>query len=289
MIYKLVRGLSVCHNAYVEYAKNVKHEPRVTSRDVQSLESVLLEGLIVDRKWLSKKGFHRTRVDFFLRSGRLVNVSRGVYRRPGPPLKWEHVVYSLRTLGFPVHIGGRSALEMQGYAHYLPLGANPQRIDLRCTRKLPYWLDKLDVPAQFDVHTIRLFAALPPDSLTTRPFGHWDWPLRYATPELALLQVLADVRNEADFSVSDKYFESATLLRPSLVNALLRACTQIKAKRLFLWFAARHDHPWHEKLELDGVDLGRGKRMIVAGGALDTRFQITVPKEMASASRPSLF
>ncbi|OIQ92632.1 hypothetical protein GALL_254550 [mine drainage metagenome] len=258
----------------------------------ESLENTLPEGLVVDRAWLNARGFSRPRVDYYLRAGRLQAVARGAYRRPGPPLKWEHLVYSLQVQGYPVHVGGRAALELQGYTHYLSLGGT-QRVDLYGVRHLSPWLLAMDAPVQFELHGAQLFGELPLEAITTKAFGHWDWPLRYATPELALLELLAEVNEEADFSVADKFFESAATLRPALIGALLRACTQVKAKRLFLWFAARHAHPWLKKLDTSGVDLGSGKRVIVPGGALDKQYQITVPREMmqemANGSQPNFF
>ena len=91
---------------------------------------------------------------------------------------------------------------------------------------------------------------------------------------------IRDRNKDADFSVADKFFEAAATLRPTLVNALLSACTQVKAKRLFLWFATRHNHPWLKSLDISKVNLGSGKRVIVTGGLLDKQYQITVPREM---------
>ena len=51
-------------------------------------------------------------------------------------------------------------------------------------------------------------------------------------------------------------------------------------KRLFLWFAERHGHPWLERLDRGGIDLGKGKRMLVRGGKLDLKYQITVPDDL---------
>lgn len=254
----------------------------------ESLENTLPEGLVVDRAWLNERGFSRPRVDYYLRAGRLQAVARGAYRRPGPPLKWEHLVYSLQVLGYPVHVGGRAALELQGYTHYLPLGGT-QRVDLYGVRHLSPWLLAMDAPVRFELHRAQLFSELPAEAITAKPFGHWDWLVRYATPELALLELLAEVSGESDFSVADKFYESAATLRPALVSALLRTCTQVKAKRLFLWFAARHAHPWLKKLDVLGVDLGSGKRVIVPGGALDKQYQITVPREMTNGSEPNFF
>lgn len=246
----------------------------------QSLESCLPEGQVVDRNWLKEKGFKRPLVDYYLRSGALKAVARGAYRRPGPPLKWEHVVYSLQALGYPVHVGGRSALELQGLVHYLPLGEG-RRVALYCAGRWPAWVQRLVADHGLERHNPRLFAELPEGATTSRPFGHWDWPIAYATPELAFLELFAAIASVTDFQVADELFATAATLRPALVRALLLACTHVKAKRLFLWFSVRHRHPWYSVLDTAGVDLGRSKRMIVRGGALDRQFQITVPREMA--------
>lgn len=75
-----------------------------------------------------------------------------------------------------------------------------------------------------------------------KPFGAWVWPIPHSTPEPALLELLAGVREAEDFSVVNKLFEATVKLRPELLRALLRACIQVKAKRLFLWFSDRYGH-----------------------------------------------
>jgi hypothetical protein len=62
-----------------------------------------------------------------------------------------------------------------------------------------------------------------------------------------------------------------------LVQALLEACTSVKAQRLFLHLAEKHGHAWFKQLKLAKVSLGSGKRVFVAGGRLDPNYLITVP------------
>ncbi len=245
----------------------------------ESLEKILPEGLVVDRAWLNAQGVSRPNIDYYLRTNRLEAVARGAYRRPGPTLKWEHLVYSLQALGYSVHVGGRAALELQGYTHYLSM-SKKQQIDLYGVRHIPASLLTSSPPIKLEVHSADLFSELPAEAITTKPFGHWDWLIKYATPELALLELLSAVNSEADFSVMDKFFESAVTLRPSLLNNLLCTCKQVKAKRLFMWFANRHNHVWLKQIETPKINLGSGKRVIVTGGALDKQYQITVPREM---------
>ena len=226
----------------------------------KKLEQSLPEGQLVNRPWLQTRGFNRFRVDYAMRAGKLEAVARGVYRRPGPPLKWEHVVYSLNEIGYPVRVGGRSALELQGLAHYLPLGGVP-RIDLYSPMRLPDWLHKISDAFKFEVHSKKVFKYIPETALFVKPFGGWDWPIPYSMPELALVELVAEVRETADFSIADKFFESAVNLRPRVIRDVLEACEQVKAKRLFLLFCDRHDHSWRRALDIEGIDLGRGKRM----------------------------
>jgi hypothetical protein len=76
--------------------------------------------------------------------------------------------------------------------------------------------------------------------------------------------------------------EGLPTLRPKLLQKLLEACTSVKAKRLFLHLADATGMPWRDALDDARIDLGKGKRQVVAGGRLDARYGITVPKDAAS-------
>ncbi|WP_417659262.1 type IV toxin-antitoxin system AbiEi family antitoxin domain-containing protein [Pseudidiomarina sp.] len=53
-------------------------------------------------------------------------------------------------------------------------------------------------------------------------------------------------------------------------------------KRLFLYLAEKANHDWVQYLDLSSVNLGSGKRAIVANGVYIPKYQITVPKELES-------
>ena len=91
-----------------------KNTNQATDPAKKSLAAVLPEGLLVDRIWLKNKKFNRPLVDYYLRSWLLEAVARGVYRRPGPALKWQHVVYSLTTSGHDLHVGGAYCIRYAG-------------------------------------------------------------------------------------------------------------------------------------------------------------------------------
>jgi hypothetical protein len=71
-----------------------------------------------------------------------------------------------------------------------------------------------------------------------------------------------------------------TTLSPKALQELMQDCTNIKVKRLFLWFAKRHNYVWFTKLNQEKINLGSGKRVIEKGGELDKNYLITVPKNL---------
>ncbi len=268
---------------------------------IPPLEKLVSEGQLAERAWLLKHGYSGPRVDAALRSQRLEVVVRGVYRRPGPPLKWEHLVYSLNRMDYHVHVGGHSALVQSGMAHYLNISGNP-KIDLYGALNLPAWVGKFShlerngssmkppaVNFSFTVHPRPRFQTHIPAAVTTKLFGTWDWPIPHSTPELAFLELLDGLKDEADFEQADKIFEAAASLRPMLLKDLLASCKSIKAKRLLLWFGARHGHQWYAEIDRDRIELGKGKRMLVRGGSFDSQYEITVPKSMTRGNEQLLY
>jgi hypothetical protein len=103
--------------------------------------------------------------------------------------------------------------------------------------------------------------------------------LAVSSPERAILEVLDEIPRTVGFDHGRELFEGLTALRPRLVTTLLKGCTSVKAKRLFLYFTSRQNYPWVGAITASGIDLGSGKRQIVAGGKLDKNYLITVPAE----------
>ena len=62
----------------------------------------------------------------------------------------------------------------------------------------------------------------------------------------------------------------------------LESCTSIKVKRLFLFLAEKANHSWVKHINLEKIDLGSGKRSIVKNGAYNSKYKITVPKELVN-------
>ena len=277
------------------------------------LQRLLPEGMLADAAWLTAEGYPSSLRSRYVASGWLQSVTRGVFRRPlhrpgldesVSPLRWQQVVISLQSImKRPVAVGGRTALELDGFTHYAS-SAGPREVHLYGDEAAPGWLGKLPVETVFVHHNARkLFrgAAIPDavvglesvvadgnssnlssihGSLMWTFFGDGEWPMVVSTPERAILELLDELPDKESFHQADMLMESLVSLSPRRMTRLLQECRSIKVKRLFLWLAERHRHAWFKRLDRSGLDLGRGKRMLVQGGKLDSKYLITVPRDL---------
>lgn len=262
----------------------------------------LPEGFLADSAWLQAQGLTRSSVRDYVERGWLERIAPRVYRRPSrltkAALRWDVVVLSLQQIMHkPLHVGGRTALELSGYGHYVEARETP-RVYLYGVG-LPSWLAKLPIAAQFECRSLGLFAN--PDtgvevrrydlrsggasgtSKDAEPVSPWEWTLTTSAPERAILEMLDELPHRESFHQVDVVMEGLANLRPQLLGKLLRECKSVKVKRLFLWYADRHGHAWFKHLDQSSVDLGKGKRQLVPRGHFDSRYQITLPMELFPA------
>jgi hypothetical protein len=276
---------------------------RPNQRPLNRLGGELPEGVLVNAAWLKDHGYSRQLLSHYVSAGWLDQPTRGVYRRPRGPLTWQQLVVSLQTfLDYPLAVGGRTALELLGYAHYL--SHKESQVHLYGPKPPSGWLNNLKLDLQFKYHNdqrlfknhpvapeLKKLVAAPANvkdslslSLTTLPLGQWDWKLILSTPERALLELLDELPARETFHQVDMLMQGLTNLSPRRLQKLLADCKSVKVKRLFFFFADRHAHAWLKPLKKEKFDLGTGKRLLVMGGKLDHTYQITVPEDLNGLS-----
>ncbi len=272
---------------------------------INQLEKALPEGLLVDSSWMTSHGYSTSLRSKYVSAGWLEQPARRVYRRPRGIITWQQVILSLQILlRHKVVVGGRTALELQGYSHYLSSG--PSEIHLFGPSPPPSWLTTLPLTERFVFHnSVPLFGehlnqlslptlvasemeaddqALLDAGLRRQPWGQWDWPMTLSAPERALLELLDELPSRESFHQVDMLMEGLSDLSPRRLQNLLHQCQSVKAKRLFFFFADRHRHAWLQHLDRNAVDLGKGKRMLVKGGRLDPTYLITIPRDLEEQS-----
>jgi hypothetical protein len=237
-------------------------------------------GLVVTKTWLLSQGLSRHTLDNWVKSGQLTSITYGVYKRPDA---------KLQRMGSDLCPGGLTALTLQGLGHYVELGTT-QTVDLYGNDKLPTWMNKALENVRFVRHNISKLwvndqAALAPfTTQIPRQEGESD-TLTIACPERAWFEVLLDVPEKVSFEHADQLMQGFVSLSPRRLSQILALCQNVKVRRLFLWFAERHQHAWFDRIEIERYTiksglLGAGKRVLAQGGHLDAKYLITVPKTM---------
>ena len=199
-------------------------------------------------------------------------VERGVYRRPGDEPGWQAALYAVqREEGLPIHAGGLTALELQGYGQYageraLFLYAPPHT-------RLPAWFEGA-AGRKVRFRPTNFLGNAPQDSLHS--ISVEGLALTASTPERSALEMLYHVPRDIGFAEALEVVGGLAALRVDLMQALLEKCSSVKAKRLFLYCAREAGHSWYPVLNRSRIDLGSGKRELVKGGKLDKEFLLTV-------------
>lgn len=258
----------------------------MASKRRKLLEELMPEGVIVTRNWLREEAdlsYHA--IDNLVKSEQLRSLWKGLYTRGLIQSNWQSIVYTLQQImDSDFIVGGLSSLELKGFSHYLPNSQRPT-IYLYGNDKLPAWANDILRTGIFIKHSrTSLFAgmdrAVSEKYTTTIPWKEGMEEIRISTPERACLEMLDQIPGNLSFEHADQLIQGMTSLSPKAMQQLLEMCSNVKVKRLFLWFARRHNYRWFAKLDQDKIDLGSGKRVVEKGGQLDKTYLITVPRDL---------
>lgn len=250
------------------------------------LMRMISAGSLTSKSWLKQQHFSEHAIDNFLKAKQLSKVSYGIYKMPGSKSEWQDVVLFIQQkLRFDLTVGGLTALDLQGASHYLSFSGR-KNVHLYGADTMPSWVTELDESVSYYRHTLGELFGKPIKETAGEEVNKFTknlpWKdegdgIRISIPERAALEILPLIPERMSFEHGDELFENFSTFSPRKVQALLELCDSIRLRRLFLWFAERHNHPWYKKLDLEKIDLGKGKRVIAKGGKLNSKYNITVP------------
>jgi hypothetical protein len=235
-------------------------------------------GTVSAVSYLNRQGISHALLNKYKNSRWIRPVGRGAYCLEKDRVRWTGAVWAIQTqLGLDIHPGGKTALEMKGYAHYL--SEKPGRIFLYGSPglRLPAWFKRSDWGEDIVFTSTGLFPDDCKDGFSR--FDEGEFSVRISAPERAAMEMLYHVPARVSFEEALMITENLAALRPGIANRLLEKCSFIKVKRLFMYMAEKHGHPWVRHLDLSGVNFGRGKRLVAKGGVLDKNYNITVPRD----------
>jgi hypothetical protein len=236
-------------------------------------------GAVLTSVWLRHHGISSKLANYYATSGWLHRVGDGAFTAHPETPTWLGAVFGLQQKSKSFHPGGRTALELFGLAHFVPLGETyPLYLFSRIGDRLPSWFKGLP----WSERVRHVTTDFLPNELGYTDFRENEVVVQVSAPERAALEFLQTLKpTSSEYEHADLIFEGLGTLRPELVQSLLEGCTSVKVKRLFLHLAEKHHHPWLKQVALAKVSLGSGKRVLVAGGRLDSKYLITVPTAAA--------
>ena len=126
---------------------------------------------------MKRHGYSTSLRSQYVSAGWLVQPAQSTYKRPIGLLDWQRAVVSLQKLmSYNLAIGGRTALDLQGFSHYLS-ASGPNVVHLYGKEPPPSWLAKLPLQESIRFHKSHvLFKSLADEH------GLQGGTLRKATP-----------------------------------------------------------------------------------------------------------
>ncbi|MFI4956889.1 MAG: type IV toxin-antitoxin system AbiEi family antitoxin [Gammaproteobacteria bacterium] len=253
---------------------------RISENKINKLMTHLSPGSVVTAQWLKTQGISPKLAWWYVHSGWLERIGNQAYQKKGEQVNWIGAVSALQTqLQLPVHVGGKSALELQGKAHFIVMQDIAQvTLFSRPKTKIPSWIHEHPVwSTLFSIYSTSLFQQAETDiSLIKKTIE--GVTLQLSSPERAIMELLHLVPQHQSLDEAALIMENLAYLRPNLVQSLLENCSSIKVKRLFLFLADRNQHEWLSALDMSKINLGQGKRVIGVGGEYHPKYKISVPK-----------
>ncbi|ARU94027.1 type IV toxin-antitoxin system AbiEi family antitoxin [Tatumella citrea] len=244
------------------------------------LLSTTPDGVVLTSSWLAEQGYSQELLKQYRKSQWYKSIGTGALQREGDEIDYLGGIYALQTqLGMAIHPGAKTALALQGRAHYL--GFNEHRVTLFGPpgEKLPKWYQEYNWGIEINSKSSDFL----PREQGLIELGHKSFNVLISGPARAVMECLYLAPAHQPLLETYELMQGLNNLRPLSVQKLLESCRSVKVKRLFLYMAEKAGHDWFSFVNTEKVDLGSGKRMITPGGVLNVKYQITVPEELESA------
>lgn len=235
------------------------------------------KNVVYTSNWMLENGYSKELQRTYRNSNWFRSIGGGAMVRTGEKVNYLGAVYALqKQLGMAVHPGGKTALEFHGLLHYLSFSTTEVTLFGGSGVRLPTWFEKTDLENKINYHTSNF---LPADANLI----NWqtnDFEVLISSPLRAFLELLLLLKDSTEFIPAYEILLGMNNLHPKEVQELLEICSSVKVKRLFLFMAEKTGHRWFDYLNIKEIELGSGKRSLVNEGVYDSKYKITVPKDL---------
>lgn len=230
-------------------------------------------GTVVTSLWLETQGISRSLRNAYKKNGWLKSFGNGAYSKLNDKVEMNGAIYALQEqLGLSFHIGGISALSLQGINHNIAFNRKTFIYGYR-GENIPSWFNN---NYKDNIEIIK--TEFLPKDIGFVTYSEKDFSIKISSTERALLEMLYLIPKKNSLDEFIELIDTISVLNPKLMQELLEKCTNIKVKRVFLYVAEKTNFPWFRKIDTSSIDLGTGKRVIEQGGQLDKKYNIVLKK-----------
>lgn len=234
-------------------------------------------GIVLATYWLGEQGYSLDLQKQYRKSKWFDSIGTGALIRHGDQVDYLGGIYALQAqLGLSVHPAAKTALSLQGKAHFLEIAPKSVQLFGGKDDYLPVWFKKHDWGVSVNC---KQTSFLPPE-LGLTEIEHKSFKVRISSPARAIMECLYLAPKSQSLLEVYQLMEGLNNLRPTSLQTLLEACNSVKVKRLFLYLADKAGHEWLHYIKTDNIDLGSGKRAVVSDGVYIAKYQITVPRQL---------
>jgi len=233
---------------------------------------------VLTNNYFDEKNIYPQLLNKYLQSEWLERIGIGAYIKYGDKVDCFGALNAIQNqLKLPIYIGGKTALNIHGMAHYV--GESLPYLELYALNnaRLPKWFLNYDWRIKIHYSTTNLFGN-DESGITRKEIALSS--ILISSPEMAILELISNLPEKVSFDETYKIMENLYNLRPELLTKLLEKCNSIKVKRTFLYLAEKIGHFWFEDLKTENINLGHGKRELIKDGILDKKYLITVPRNI---------
>jgi len=244
---------------------------------LRKLSKILQLGNVITISLLDSIGISDDLRMYYLESGWLEPLGRGAYKKPDDIIEWHGAINAIQKQAkIKVHVGGMSALTLQGFSHYFRLNKETLYLFSPQRTKLPKWFSDYN----WNIELLHKQSSFLPNDIGLKEIDIKQISVSISTPERAIMECLYLAPQKADLVECYQVFEGLVNLKPKLVTELLSNCNSVKVNRLFLYMAEKANHHWFHFIKTNNINLGNGKRLITKKGVYNAKYLLSIPKEL---------
>lgn len=242
-------------------------------------------GVVIQSSWLTKQGYSLDLQKKYRNGKWLKSIGTGAMIRTDDQVGYEGAIYALQEENnCTIHPGSKTALSLLGNAHYLEMHVNKAIVFGNKGEKLPAWFLKHDWGLQIEYFPTSFL----PTDVGFQVIEIKNFKIKISGSGRAILECLYLAPEKQGLIECYELMEGLNNLNPKLLQRLLEECQSVKVKRLFMYLAEKVNHEWFKYLDINKIDLGKGKRSIVKNGIYNSKYKITVPKELEAYDKTGI-